>query len=77
MLNRTLSGFFFLTGLTETNELKQVTIYPEPGLLDEALSHFPQIATGEISNPAAIGADQVVVVPWSTNCIAVAAASGV
>jgi len=57
MLNRILSGFFFLAGLTQADELKQVAIYPEPGLVDEALLHFPQIATGEINNPTAIGAN--------------------
>lgn len=66
-----------MTGLAEPNELKQVTIYSEPGLVGEALLHFSQFTVGEINNPTAVRANQVVVVPWGTNCVAVAATSSV
>jgi len=66
-----------LTGLAKTNEFKQVAIYSESCLLGEALLHFLQIITGEVDDSTAVGANQVVVMPWSTNCVAAAAISGV
>ena len=76
MLGKIL-GCFFLAGLAETSELKQVTVYSEPGLLGQALLHLPQFKPGEINHRATVGANQVVVMPWGTNCVAAAAISGV
>jgi len=70
-------GGFFLAGLAETNEFKQVAIYSKSCLLGEALLRFLQFATGEINDFAAVRANQVVMMPWSTNCVAAAAISGV
>jgi len=66
-----------LAGLAKTNEFKQVAIYSESCLLGEALLHFLQITTGEINDSTAVGANQVVVMPRRTNCVAAAAISGV
>jgi len=68
---------FLLAGLAKTNELKQVTIYSEPGLLGQVLLHFRQSKPGEINHRATVGANQVVVMPHGTNRIATAAISGV
>jgi len=66
-----------LAGLAQTGELKQAAVYSEPTLLGEPFFQFAKIMTGEINNSTAVGADQVVVMLWSTNCVAVTAASGV
>ncbi len=68
---------FFLAGLAETNQLKQVTIYSEPGLSGQVLLHLPQLKPREINNRATVGANQVVVMPCGTNRVAAAAISGV
>ena len=67
---------FFLAGLAETNELKQVAIYSESSLPGEALLRLCQITVSKVNNPAAVGANQVVMVPRGTNCVAVAVTSG-
>ena len=76
MLNKILYDFL-LAGLAEANEFKQVVIYSESCLLGEALLRFLQITTGEINNFAAVRANQVVMMLWSTNCVAAATISGV
>jgi len=76
VLNKILRDFL-LAGLAETNEFKQVTIYPKSCLPGEALLCFLQFTTGEINDFAAVGANQVVMMPWSTNRVAAAAISGV
>ncbi len=75
MLGKIL-GRLFLAGSAETNELKQVAINLKPGLLGQPLLQFTEIVTGEIDNLAAVGADYVMMVPWSTDCVAAATASG-
>jgi len=67
---------FFLAGLAETEELKQVAVYSESALLREALLQFAKIMASEINNCTAVGTNQMVVVLWGTNCVAVASASG-
>ena len=54
---------FFLAGLAETDQLKEVTIYSEPGLQGQVLLHLPQFKLREINNRATVGANQVVVMP--------------
>jgi len=76
VLDKILSCFF-LAGLAETDELKEVTIYSEPGLPGQVLLHFPQFKPREINNRAAVGANQVVVMPQGANRVATAAISGV
>jgi len=76
VLNKILCDFL-LTGLAEANEFKQVAIYSKSCLLGEALLRFLQITTGEIDDFAAIRTNQVVMMPWSTNCVTAAAISGV
>ncbi|MBA7679416.1 hypothetical protein ES703_87708 [subsurface metagenome] len=76
MLNKILCDSL-LAGLAKTNEFKQVVIYSESCLLGEALLCFLQFTTGEINDSAAIRANQMVMMPWSTNCVAAAATSGV
>jgi len=67
---------FLLADLAETNEFKQVAIYSKSCLPGEASLHFSQFTTGEINDLAAVRANQVVMMPWSTNCVAAAATSG-
>ncbi len=76
MLDKILCDFL-LAGLAEANEFKQVTIYYESRLLGESLPCFLQFTASKINDFAAVGANQVVMMPWSTNCVAVAATSGV
>jgi len=76
VLNKILCDFL-LAGLAEANEFKQVVIYSESCLLGEALLGFLQFTTGEINNFAAVRANQVVMMSWSTNCVAAAAISSV
>jgi len=76
VLNKILYDFL-LAGLAEANEFKQVAIYSESCLLGEALLGFLQFTTGEINNFAAVRANQVVMMSWSTNCVAAAVISGV
>jgi len=76
VLNKILYDFL-LAGLAETNEFKQVTIYSESCLFGEALLRFLQFTTGEINDFATVRANQVVVVPWGANCVAVTATPGV
>jgi len=54
-----------------------VAIYSKSCLLGEALLRCLQFATGEINDFAAVRANQVVMMPGSTNCVAAAAISGV
>jgi len=72
MLNKILC-FFFLASLAETYEFKQVTVYSEPGFFGEAFLYFAQFIAREINDLPAAGANQVMVVAWGTNCVAVAA----
>jgi hypothetical protein len=76
VLNKVLC-YFLLASLAEANEFKQVVIYSESCLLGEALLRFLQFTTGEINDFVAVGANQVVMMPWGTNCVAVAVISGV
>ena len=66
----------FLAGLAETSELQQVAVNSESTLPGKPFFQFAEIMAGEINNSTAVGADQVVVMLWSTNCVAVTAASG-
>jgi len=59
--------------LAETNEFKQVTIYSEPSLLGKALLRFRQFTTGGINDFTAVRANQVMMMPRSTSCVAAAA----
>ena len=76
MLNEILCDFL-LAGLAETSEFKQVVIYSKSCLLGETLLCFLQCTPGEINDFAAVRANQVMMMPWSTNCVAVTAISGV
>jgi hypothetical protein len=76
VLNKVLC-YFLLASLAEANEFKQVVIYSESCLLGEALLRFLQFTTGEINDFAAVRANQVVMMPWGTNCVAAAVISGV
>ncbi len=76
MLNKVL-GYILLAGLAEANEFKPVVIYSKSCLLGETLLRFPQCTTGEINDLVAVGANQVVMMPWGTNCVAAAVISGV
>ena len=68
-----LSCAIFTTRTAPADELKQVIIYSEAGLPGEGLLHLPQAKPGEINNHATVGANQVVMMPQGTNCIATAA----
>ena len=76
MLNKVLC-YFLLASLAVANEFKQVAIYSESCLPGEALLRFLQFTTGEINDFAAVGANQVVMMPWGTKCVAAAVISGV
>jgi len=76
VLNKVLCDFL-LAGLAEANEFKQVTIYSKSCPLGEALLRFLQSTTGEINDFAAVRTNQVMMMPWSTNCVATATISGV
>ena len=65
-----------MASLAETEELKQVAVYSKPALPGQPLLQFTKIVPGEINNCAAVGTNQMVVVLWRTNCVAVADASG-
>jgi len=75
VLNKIL-GLFPLAVWAEADEFKQVAIYSESCLFGETLLRFFQFTAGEVNNLTAVRADQVVVMPWGTNCVAAAAISG-
>ena len=72
MLNKVLCDFL-LADLAEANEFKQVAIYSESCLLGETLLRLLQFTAGEINNLTAVRANQVVMMPRSTNCVAATA----
>ena len=68
---------FFLVSLADAEKFEQVAIYSKSCLPGESLPRLLQITGGEIDNFAAVRANQVVMMPRSTDYIAVAAISGV
>jgi len=76
MLNKTL-GSLFLASLTQTDELKKVVFDLKPGLQGEPLFQLVKVMTNEINNCTALRANEVVVVPRSTDCVAMAATPSV
>ena len=75
MLNKVLC-YFLLAGLADADEFKPVVIYSKSCLSGDALLRFLQFTTGEINDFAAVGANQVVMMPRGTNCVAAAVISG-
>ena len=76
MLNKARC-YVLLAGMAEANEFKPVVVYSKSCLPGEALLRFLQFTTGEINDFSAVGANQVVMMPWGTDCVAAAVISGV
>jgi len=65
----------FLAILTQAGKLKQVVIYSESALSGYPSLQVIEIVGGAINNYTAVGANQVVMFLWSTDCISVAVAA--
>jgi len=66
----------FLAGLAQTDELEQMVCDLKTGFQGQPLFQSTEVIASKVNNRAAVGTNQVMVVPGGTNRVAVAATPG-